>query len=175
MSVHGRINWDKVRTEYITGVDNKGRKHSLRSLAKQFGISIAGVEQRSKKEGWVKLREDYLDRIQRTIEKRKEDLLINQALRFDEEIFKATLAILSILNSRLIVIKVDGTAEPNHKLPTMEIQRIANILQMIQPVREKAIGDAGGADESSLTDLNRMLEDAQNEFDGENPAGEFDG
>lgn len=160
-----RIQWNQLRTEYITGVNNKGRKHSLKSIAAQFGVSVPAVEKKSREEGWVQLRDNFLSNIERQIQKRKEDTLIAQAFEFDEQIFQTARAILAILNSRLIVIHPDGSSEPNRKLPILEIQRIANILQMIQPVREKAIGDAGGADESSLTELNKILEDAQGEED----------
>lgn len=162
-----RINWDKIRTEYITGVDENGRKHSLRKLAKKFSISQPAIEVKSRKEGWVKLRDEYLERIEKTIIQRKEQKIIDRATQFDMQIFDAAHAILAILNSRLIIIAPDGTMKPNQKLPTMEIQRIANILQMIQPVRERAVGDSAGGDESSLTELNKMLGEAQTDYSQE--------
>lgn len=44
------MNWRKIKAEYIAG------KISQRALAEKYGISIATVERRAKKEKWTTLR-----------------------------------------------------------------------------------------------------------------------
>lgn len=47
------VDWDKIRTAYVTGEMN------LRELAKQFGVSQRQVFDHSRREGWPELREQY--------------------------------------------------------------------------------------------------------------------
>ena len=47
------INWDQLRTEYVTG------ELSLRDLAKKYGISPRQVYEHSRGEGWVAQRKQF--------------------------------------------------------------------------------------------------------------------
>jgi hypothetical protein len=68
-----RIDWNAIKTEYVTG--NMGQ----RALIKKYKLASADVSKHSKKEGWVKAREDYRAKaqakaMQKAVNKRADEL-----------------------------------------------------------------------------------------------------
>lgn len=71
------IEWETVKTEYITGA-------SIYALAKKYGISTATIHKRVKKGNWEKLRERTAKEAEkRTIEKTAEATADNATLAAD--------------------------------------------------------------------------------------------
>lgn len=59
-----RYDWQKLKTEYVT------TRLSLKELAEKHGIRYRTVADRSRKEGWVEARKEYLDEVtQRAVSK----------------------------------------------------------------------------------------------------------
>ena len=48
-----RINWDKIRDDYVTG------ERSYRALAEKYKINVRRIQERGVAEGWVALREQF--------------------------------------------------------------------------------------------------------------------
>ena len=59
------MDWKAIKTEYITD-----SSCSYRKLAKKYGVGLTSILNRSKKEDWIRQREQYQDRtVTKTIEK----------------------------------------------------------------------------------------------------------
>ena len=59
------MDWKEIKTAYITD-----SSCSYRKLAQKYGVGLNTILNRSKKEGWIKQREQYQDKIvTKTIEK----------------------------------------------------------------------------------------------------------
>ena len=58
------MDWEQIRTEYITGDD------SYRQLAEKYGVSLSDVGSHGAQEGWVSQRKQYRDKVRtKTMEK----------------------------------------------------------------------------------------------------------
>lgn len=58
------MDWKAIKTEYIT------TDTSYRKLAKKYGISLNTICNKSKQEGWIKDKEQFIDKtVSKTIEK----------------------------------------------------------------------------------------------------------
>jgi hypothetical protein len=52
------VDWNKIKTEYITDESS-----SYRKLSKKYDVSLTAITNRAKNEGWVKLRKQFKDKL----------------------------------------------------------------------------------------------------------------
>lgn len=52
------MDWNKIKTEYITDESS-----SYRKLSKKYDVSLTAITNRAKNEGWVKLRKQFKDKL----------------------------------------------------------------------------------------------------------------
>lgn len=52
-----KVDWEKIKTEYITGEDG------VVKLAKKYGVNESTAKQRATREGWVKARQAHRDSV----------------------------------------------------------------------------------------------------------------
>lgn len=164
MSKRGRIDWSAVERDYIHGtikVAGKTKRHSISTLAEQYGCSQSMVERKSAELGWVEKRKEYMREIDEEVMDRKKTQLVDRAVQFDSKVFNNADIICDLLTEKLTMKAKDGTILLNPAVTILEAQRIASVLVSIQQVREKVIGQASSSEESSLNELNDILKDLQ--------------
>ena len=85
------IPWEDIKNEYIS------TKISQRDLAKKYGINITNITNRSTREGWVKLREEFSNRIQTKALQNIEEA----ALNFQAQVSESAIKLLEKVNELL--------------------------------------------------------------------------
>lgn len=81
------INYDAIKTEYLSS------DVSLRSLSRKYGVSIAALSKKAKKDGWETVKE--------TIRSRSEQLTIEKAIDTQVSIADKCLNIVNIMVDKI--------------------------------------------------------------------------
>ena len=58
-----KIPWEEICNKYIYGIEKDGKIEfpTVKDLAEEYDIAVTTIGEHSSKEGWVKLRENYLN------------------------------------------------------------------------------------------------------------------
>ena len=136
-----KVNWDAVRTEYVTGAK------SLRALAEKYGIAPSTIYERSSKEGWAARRRAFRSKAVAKAEEKAEDELAE--------------AIALIPKAGLIVLRrfLQAFEDEGFKLPPGTAERWAKLILEyaatgrtpdIQQIIVKWVADEGEGDQDIL-------------------------
>lgn len=145
------INWDEIKRAYIYGIKDKktgGVTYpAYRDLEKMFNVSLRSVARKAKEGNWIVEKEMVQNRINKQINKKKEEIMVDENITFSKDCFNISKGLLKILGNKLIDKENNKL---NEKLPTIEARRIMETVQMIQNVGIKAL--EGTSDNKSAID-----------------------
>jgi len=136
-----RINWEIIRQDYIQGYEKNGKLcyPSMRDLAEKYGIDVAVIGRRAKKEEWVAKREIYINKKsvrsqQKAIEKYSEE-----ASEFDLKCFIGARSILEATESTIEALS--KKEEPLNEKELRKLRVITEVRLNAQKEAKIAIGE----------------------------------
>ena len=130
-----KIPWEEICNKYIYGIEKDGKIEfpTVKDLAEEYDIAVTTIGEHSSKEGWVKLRENYLNERRIKGEQKVVDEVSNDIAKFDIDLFKQAEAVKE---------KMDELIK-NIKRPT-DAFTIANTLKALKSVEQDVIGEGNG-------------------------------
>ena len=144
-----RVNWHKIRAEYISGV-------SQRKLAEKYGVSRTAIEQRCMKEKWTAERKKAKTRIQeKVIQKTAEMAADNATLAAD--IKRKGLLILSGLMDDFAKVHATEHRDYDFRNNVTDIKRLRDLTAAYKDLTEDIQSGGSATNElmQSLIDLER--------------------
>ena len=137
-----RVDWDKVRHEYVT------TGASQRDLSKKYGVSKTAIQRRAKDEKWLDKRDQFVTRMNAKVVQRTESIVIDQT----ERLYLATD---KLLNKVFQLLDMDDALAPR------DLKSLSSTLTDIKMLRAK--------DDSEVTALENQItvKFVGNDWDGD--------
>lgn len=137
-----RINWEEIKTKYVYGIEKEGKIifPSTRDLADEYNISRGLVGERASKDGWVKLREQYMSESRAKVEQKLREHITSQDFDFDSELLD---------KAKKVIQKLDTLIE--NPTNSSKYLAIAGILKQLEELKKEILGEKSVTDSITVS------------------------
>ena len=152
-----RPDWVKIKNFYIT------HNIPLRDLAKKFKVSASGVMEHSKKEGWVKLKEEKQVEINASVEQKMTEKEVSRKVAENEkhiELYDSGLRIVEGI-LKLYMKKLEISDVNRVKVSPDALEKVFSCIEKAQKGQRLALNI--GADEAEKTEDDIKIIEGLNE------------
>lgn len=127
-----KIPWEEIRNKYVYGIEKNGKLEfpTVRDLSKEYGVAINVIGGHSSKEGWVKLRENYLNESRTKTEQKIVEQISDEVVPFSTDLFEKAKKI-----STKVDLLIENIRRPNDALI------IANTLRQLKELKDSVLGE----------------------------------
>ena len=134
--------WYKISREYIEGAANEAGDivyPTLPELAEKYGFHLSTIGRRCSKEQWAVKRERLANKISKSRERKKAEVLSEEGARYDLECFNISRE--AIEKAREMLAKAEKPGD---------LATLARAMKDLQAVAKTALGDSDGTTDGSL-------------------------
>ena len=164
------IPWNIMEVEYVSGMqqDQKNpKRHTVESIARKYGVSVAAVKKKSHFEKWGKKRIEHDGSSKELYLNTLKNDRINKIIAFDDNTLTAAQMLQSISMQKLLKEdKVTGAKSLNVSIKTAEFQKISNVILTSVSIRRQSFGDlADNSQTEGISDFTNMMRQLRQEHE----------